>query len=158
MRDQHRSLLDEEGCSPMTMTAEAALRYAMLRPLEGAHYISLTTFRRDGTPVATPVWFAAQNATIFVYTESQSGKVKRLRHTPQVTLAPCTARGEEIGPTIVGTGRVIADHAEARRAGNALARKYGWRFRFLRACNALAGGFRRAPSSRWIYLAITPQP
>src|SRR6185437_15591046 len=95
------------NCEEIAVTAEAALTQAALTPLEGAHYISLTTFRKNDVAVATPVWFAAHDATLYVYTGAETGKVKRLRHTARVTLAPCTMRGEETGPTIIGNARII---------------------------------------------------
>ena len=57
-------------------------------------YILLTTFRRDGTPVATPVWSVAlEGDRLGFWTSSGSGKAKRLAHTQRVTVQPCDARG-----------------------------------------------------------------
>jgi uncharacterized protein len=55
-------------------------------------YISITTFRRDGTPVATPVWVVAEGGRLYVWTGAQTGKAKRIRHHPAVTVAPCLGR------------------------------------------------------------------
>jgi PPOX class probable F420-dependent enzyme len=55
-------------------------------------YLSLTSFRRDGTGVATPVWFVEAGGRLLVETDAGSYKVRRIRRDPQVTIAPCTAR------------------------------------------------------------------
>src|ERR1700677_2269565 len=62
--------------------------------LRDEKYMRLTTFRRDGTPVSTPVWVVAlENGKIGFYTSSASGKAKRLAHTPRVTVQASDARG-----------------------------------------------------------------
>jgi hypothetical protein len=95
--------------------------------LRGQRYISLATFRRNGQPVLTPVWFAEDAGKLYVMTRSDSGKYKRLRN-PQVRVAPCTSRGRVTGPDTLGTARVLPPEEEAR-AQQALARKY-WLIRF----------------------------
>ena len=56
-------------------------------------YVSLTTFRRDGTPVSTPVWFVTEDGSLLVETDGDSYKVKRIRHNDNVTVASCNAMG-----------------------------------------------------------------
>ena len=56
-------------------------------------YLSLTTYRRDGTSVATPVWFAEDGGRLYVVTPARSHKARRLRRNPSATVAPCNARG-----------------------------------------------------------------
>lgn len=70
-------------------------------------YLSLTTTRRDGRAVATPVWFALDQGKVLVITDAQTGKVKRIRHTPRVTIAPCTARGNVTGEAMAATARLL---------------------------------------------------
>ena len=70
-------------------------------------YICLTTFRKNGVGVATPVWFGEQGDKIYVMTRSDSGKYKRLHNNPQVRIAPCTIRGKVIGPEFPATARVL---------------------------------------------------
>jgi PPOX class probable F420-dependent enzyme len=67
--------------------------------LARVRYLSLTTFRRDGKPVATPVWVARQRDELVVYTARSSDKVKRLRNNNRVLLAPCGMRGRVSGDT-----------------------------------------------------------
>jgi PPOX class probable F420-dependent enzyme len=70
--------------------------------LPDAEYVSLTTFRRSGAAVATPVWAAPDGGTLVVWTRADSGKVKRLRHTARVLVAPCDVRGRLTGPAVEG--------------------------------------------------------
>jgi PPOX class probable F420-dependent enzyme len=86
-------------------------------------YLSLTTYRRDGTPVSTPVWFVEEDGRLFVITAASSYKAKRLRRNPAAMVAPCTARG-------VPTGDAIPVHVEFlppeehARVGRLIAEKY----------------------------------
>ena len=63
-------------------------------------YLSLTTYRRDGTPVSTAVWFVEEDGRLYVMTPAESYKAKRLRRNPAATVAPCTARGTPKGDPI----------------------------------------------------------
>lgn len=93
--------------------------------LNGHSYMSLTTFRKTGDPVATPVWFVREGDRLLLITQNQSGKAKRIRNnTPEVTVAPCTASGQVLGPAAKGRARFIED-SEAEHARKALGRKYG---------------------------------
>jgi uncharacterized protein len=96
--------------------------------LANHRYISLATFRRSGDTVKTAVWFANRGAELVVGTFATSGKIKRVRHTPQVSLAPATFRGREVGPAMVGTARTV-DGLEAEAARKLLAEKYGWQWK-----------------------------
>jgi uncharacterized protein len=91
--------------------------------IRGQNYISLTTFRKTGTAVATPVWFGEQDGKLYVMTRSDMGKSKRLRNNPQVRVAPCTIRGKVTGADFAATARILPkeEHTLARQAVN---RKY----------------------------------
>ena len=89
-------------------------------------FISVTTFKRDGTAVATPVWCVGENGTLLVYSEANSGKVKRIRHDAHVTVAPCSARGKPRGPAVEADATIIEGGEEAAAL---LSRKYGWMWR-----------------------------
>jgi uncharacterized protein len=86
-------------------------------------YLSLTTFKRDGTGVATPVWFVQDGARLFVSTGRQMGKAKRIRRNPAVTVAPCTGTGRLRGAPVAARAE-IANEPEAQRAKALMARKY----------------------------------
>ncbi|CAM3906548.1 PPOX class F420-dependent oxidoreductase [Tsukamurella ocularis] len=87
-----------------------------------AKYVLLTTFRKDGTPVATPLWAVRDGADLVVWTVADSWKVKRLRRNPSVLVQACDARGKKTtGPEVAGTGEVV----DGGEAGAKIARKYG---------------------------------
>lgn len=117
--------------------ASSAGPEAGFETLAGERYVSLTTFRRSGEPVATPVWFALlPGPRVVVTTGATSGKVRRLRNDPSCTLAACDVRGRAHGPEVAATARLLAeDEAEAARA--ALARVYGWQWRSLQLVRRL---------------------
>lgn len=93
-------------------------------PLAGHKYCLLTTFRRSGQPVPTPVWFGLADSRAYVRTEADAAKVKRIRSQPRVTLAPCTVRGRPLGPVVEGRARVLPADEEAP-AEAALRANYG---------------------------------
>ena len=88
--------------------------------IQGQKYLSLTTFRRDGTSVRTPVWFGQEGDKLFVMTRSDTGKYKRTRNNLQVRIAACTMRGTITGPEFAGTVRIlpVQEHAHARKSIN----------------------------------------
>ncbi|QXE34022.1 PPOX class F420-dependent oxidoreductase [Streptomyces sp. GMY02] len=94
-----------------------------------SRYISLTTYRKDGTAVATPVWHAVEGGELFVWTRTNTGKVKRIRNNSRVVVAVCDVRGRiaEGAPTAEGTARLLDESATERIRGM-LSRKYTWRF------------------------------
>ncbi|MBT2430415.1 PPOX class F420-dependent oxidoreductase [Streptomyces sp. ISL-112] len=94
-----------------------------------SEYVSLTTYRKDGTPVATPVWAAAEGEVLYVWTRSDSWKVKRLRNNTDVVVTVCDVRGRiaEGAPKAEGTARLL-DADETRKVRKLLARKYTWKF------------------------------
>ncbi|MEU6082767.1 PPOX class F420-dependent oxidoreductase [Streptomyces sp. NPDC047108] len=101
-------------------------------------YVSLVTHRRDGTPVATPVWAATDGERLYVWTRSDSGKVKRIRNSGRVTVTPCDARGHVAeGAAVVDGEAELLDADGLRRVRQLLTRKYGWRFRIVDGGGAL---------------------
>jgi PPOX class probable F420-dependent enzyme len=90
----------------------------------GQQYLNLETIRRNGTPVRTPVWFAADGETLYVYTQMRSGKVKRIRHTAAVRVAVCDARGRISGPWRDGCAHIV-DAAGFDHGMRLLNKKYG---------------------------------
>ena len=83
----------------------------------------LTTFRRDGTPVATPLSIAVGGDRAFFRSYEKAGKTKRLRTNGRVELAPSTMRGRSTAPGVTADARRL-NGAEARCAARLLARKY----------------------------------
>jgi PPOX class probable F420-dependent enzyme len=86
-------------------------------------YVSLTSVKRDGSAVATPVWFVIEDGRLLVNTDPQSFKAKRIRRNPAVTIAPCTASGRLRGDPVPGRAEFLPD-SELERVKQLLARKY----------------------------------
>jgi PPOX class probable F420-dependent enzyme len=97
---------------------------ASLEQLGSEKYALLTTFRRDGRAVPTPLWVMPDGAGLAFWTVKDSGKVKRVRNGGRVTVTACDMRGNPAGEPIEGTAR-IGDTADLARVGKALGRKYG---------------------------------
>ena len=83
----------------------------------------LTTYRRDGTAVGTPLSVAVEGDHAFIRSYEAAWKTKRIRNRPEVELAPATMRGKPRGPAIRARARRL-EGAEARHAGHLLARKH----------------------------------
>jgi PPOX class probable F420-dependent enzyme len=79
--------------------------------IEDAQFIRLTTFRRSGVGVATPVWFVVDGNALLVTTMGSTGKAKRLRRTARVTLAVCDRRGRVSGPEFEGNAELVPGEA-----------------------------------------------
>jgi PPOX class probable F420-dependent enzyme len=85
----------------------------------------LVTFRRNGTPVPTPVWAAAADGHLYVRSERAAGKIKRLRRDPRLLLAPCTVRGKPLGEPFEAHAVVLAPEGEVV-AESALVARYSF--------------------------------
>lgn len=94
--------------------------------LEGDKNINLTTFRKSGEAVPTPVWYVVLEDKLYVRTEADSVKVKRIRNDGRVLLAPATVRGKRIGPESEARARILGLSEEnlAEKAMELLGRKY----------------------------------
>lgn len=127
--------------------------------LAAAPFVALTTFRRNGTPVSTAVWVVQDGDRLGVLTPAGTGKVKRLAHTPRVTLARCSRRGVvEAGAELVtGTATVSEQEADVEHLRSLLRAKYGLEFRVFMAIEKLAKRMRDTPRvAVWIEPAPTP--
>ncbi len=94
-----------------------------LEPFVGQHTVLLTSYRRDGTPVGTPVNIAVDGDRAFVRTWDTAGKFRRIRNNPIVEIAPSTFRGTPSGPAVRAHARVLSGD-ESAYAGQLLARKH----------------------------------
>jgi PPOX class probable F420-dependent enzyme len=118
-------------------------------------YVRLTTFRRTGVPVPTPVWAAPDGETLVVWTRADSGKVKRLRHTARVTVAPCGFRGRTQGPAVEAVAELVPA-AGQDEALAALRRAYGLRFRLGHGTSRLWHRLLRRSGERHQLIRIRP--
>jgi PPOX class probable F420-dependent enzyme len=95
-----------------------------LEQLGSEKYVLLTTFRRDGRAVPTPLWVVPDGAGLAFWTVAGSGKLKRIRNSGRVTVAPCDMRGNPTGEAVEAVAR-IGDHADRLRVGEGIKKKYG---------------------------------
>lgn len=126
-------------------------------------YILLTTFRRDGTPVATPVWSVKlDEERIGFWTSSESGKAKRLAHTARVTVTPCDARGRvKAGAEAVDATAHLVTGRELEEIRTRIVAKYGVMTKFTKFLARAAGVLRgkRIPyGDRGVVITPTPTP
>ena len=93
--------------------------------IASSRYVSLTTYRKDGTPVATPVWAAHDAGELFIVSNADAWKVKRIRNNGRVTVTKCSIRGK-IAPGAASADGVarILDDAGTEAARSIIARKY----------------------------------
>lgn len=96
----------------------------VMAELTAGKYVLLTTYRRDGRAVPTPVWVVRLDGALGVWTVATSGKVKRIRGNSEVSLARCDFRGRPAGPAYTGRAELL-DAAGSDRVRDAIARKYG---------------------------------
>jgi hypothetical protein len=96
---------------------------ASLDTLRGTKTILLTTYKKDGTPVATPVSIAFDGNRAFFRSYDKAWKTRRLRRNPAVQAAPATLRGQPTGPAVRARA-ILLDGAQARIAARALARRH----------------------------------
>ncbi len=78
-------------------------------PVVRSRCVALTTFKKDGTPVTTPMWTVAAGGRILTTSDFDSWKLKRIARDPRVRLAPCTIRGRVTGEFVDGYARVLSD-------------------------------------------------
>jgi uncharacterized protein len=93
------------------------------RPQIRGKYLSLTSYRRDGSPVATPLWFVEDRERFYVITSANSYKAKRIRRNSEVTIAQCTGRGELRGEPIPAHAAFLPE-SERAQIDRMMAEKY----------------------------------
>jgi PPOX class probable F420-dependent enzyme len=102
------------------------------RGFSGLHehkHCLVVTYRRDGRPVAQPVWPGYDDDRIYIWTENEAFKARRLRNNPDALIAPCSFRGKPLGSPIAARGRVLESEAERSYAEALLRSQWGWKRR-----------------------------
>ena len=123
--------------------------------LRNARYLSLRTFRKSGTGVDTPIWFAELQDQIYCgFSAGDAGKVKRLRNNNRVQLAACDIKGGLLGGWIAGQCDVVSDLDFINQALAALRAKYGWQMYLLDAGSKLTGKYDRRA---YLRLIVNPE-
>src|ERR671926_1724936 len=110
-----------QGTTEVTRATTASPR--LLERFAGQWAVLLTTYKRDGTPIGTPVNIAIDGDRAFVRTFDKAWKLRRIRNNPVVEIAPSTVRGEATGPAIRARTRILSG-SEAAHASQALNKKH----------------------------------
>jgi PPOX class probable F420-dependent enzyme len=92
--------------------------------LGAAPYVNVTSFRKDGRAVRTPVWVVRDGDGISIWTVRDAGKVKRIRRDGAVVVGPCDVRGRPTGDEVPGRASIMDGEGTAR-VRELLKRKYG---------------------------------
>jgi PPOX class probable F420-dependent enzyme len=125
-------------------------------PVFSGKYLRVTTFRRDGTGVATPVWFVEEDGRLLIETAIDSYKVRRIRRNPSVTVAVCTATGRPRGENVNAHAELLSE-SELGRVERLMADKYRVDIIFIKPVRALQAALRRGKRrSKPVIVAITP--
>jgi uncharacterized protein len=112
-----------------------------LETLANSSYALVTTFRKDGRAVGTPVWIVPYQYGLGVWTVATFGKVKRIRRNPRVTVATCDVRGNDVGPAMEGRASIL-DDAGTEGVRAAIRRKYGFMGRMVLWGSRIRRGLR----------------
>jgi PPOX class probable F420-dependent enzyme len=121
------------------------------KKLKKANYLSLATFRKSGSAVETPVWFAEEDDIFYIFSAGNAGKIKRLRNSPHCQIAACTMNGRITGDRVEAQGRILTEAAAIDTALAALRRKYGWQMTLTNIMSRLSGKMDKRA-----YIAVTP--
>ena len=119
-----------------------------------AQYVALTTYRLDGRAVATPVWAAARDGRLLIFSNPAAGKMKRLRNSTSASVAPCTWNGTLTGAQLPATARILASE-ELNGMWSALVKKYGLQAVVFRLYDRVRGLLRMRVSAG-IEVSLTP--
>jgi uncharacterized protein len=115
--------------------------HSALVALAAHKYVRLTTYRKDGTPVPTAVWLVRDGEQLAVLTGPETGKVKRIRHTPTVRVAPSDGRGQ-VRPgaaDVEAVAELVTDPAEVSRIRGLVRDRYGFAYRMITFVHRLRG-------------------
>jgi uncharacterized protein len=141
-----------------TQTIERPVERATveLEALFPGKYLSVTSFKRDGTGVATPVWFVSDGRRLFALTDLHSAKVQRIRHNPRVVVASCRPDGKLRNEPLPARAEVLTATQELERVQRLLIERYKLSYRLVMLIYRLARRLRGRPSvAEGAALAIT---
>jgi PPOX class probable F420-dependent enzyme len=114
-----------------------------LKQFEKQQYLSIETFRKSGNGVKTPVWFAQDGEKLYIWTESSSGKAKRVRNNSKVNIVPSRGDGAPLGDWIPASASYDDSSAAQQHVRELMAKKYGLMFHLF----GLLGKLRKAQST-----------
>jgi hypothetical protein len=131
-----------------TRVADAPEDARGLAGLAGHEYCVLVTYRSDGTPVPTPVWFGLSGGKLYARTAGTAAKVRRIRANGRARVAACGARGGPVGDAVTCTA-VVVSGADTAAAEAAIQSNYGLRRR-------LYSRFIGGKDAQYAYLELSP--
>lgn len=117
--------------------------------LSNAEYVSIESFRKNGSGVRTPVWMTAEDGKLYCWTGRDSWKVKRIRNNPDVNLAVCDQRGKIESEWVSAQGQVLDSPQEVATQEKRMAKKYGLFFRLFQFVGKVRG-------SKYVAIEFTP--
>ena len=130
-----------------TQTIERPTQWpADLEALFPGRYLSVTSFKRDGTGVATPVWFVSDGSRLFALTDLHSAKVRRIRRNPGVLVASCRANGKLRSEPVPARVEVLTATADLERVQKLLMERYKMSYRLVMLIYRLGRRLRGQPS------------
>ena len=106
-----------------------------------SEYILLTTFTKDGRPKPTAIWAAPDGDRLLVITQEKSWKVKRIRNTPRVTIAPCDRVGKPKGEAVEAVATIL-DKSANLATYDAIGKRYGLLGKTFGVFSKLRGGLK----------------
>ena len=126
-----------------TQKIEIAERPADLEARFPGRFLSLTSFKRDGTGVATPVWAVSDGARLFAFTDLHSPKVWRIRRNPHVLVASCRADGKLRREPVAARAEVLTDTTDLEHVRELLLARYKFSYRVVMFFYRLGRRLRR---------------
>ena len=119
----------ESGAAATQPTERRAERTADLDALFPGRYLSITSFKRDGTGIATPVWFVSDGSRLFAFTDLHSAKIRRIHRTPRVLVASCWVNGKLRTEPVSAHAEVLTATADLERVQKLLLARYKLSYR-----------------------------
>lgn len=138
------ALRSEEATTVLDMPVRVT-GFAELRRYD---HCLVVTYRKDGTPVPQPVWPGYDGDRVYLWTEVEAYKAKRLRRNPEALIAPCSFRGKPLAAPIAARGRILDTEAERAHAESVIRSQWGWKRRAFAAISR--------PLTPVHYIELTP--
>jgi PPOX class probable F420-dependent enzyme len=154
----HGTVIDSETKQPIEGAAVLAVwwkeapavgHYTVSNSLSqfaNQRYLNVETYRKTGEAVATPVWFAEENGTVYIYSLANAGKVKRIRNNSKVRVVPCDVRGKPKSGWVEAKARILDERA-ATLGHELLNKRYGW-------MKGIADAFSKLRRRRKVVIAL----
>lgn len=101
---------------------------SVLEQFKNQQFLNIETFRRSGVGVKTPVWFAQEGNALYIWTQTDSGKAKRIRINPDVKIAPAQADGKPIGKWVPSKAHADESDQALKQVKGLFHKKYGVSF------------------------------